>query len=326
MDRTGGPVSPEEAMGRAAQATLEQEFRKLRKKLEGARRGDPESVHDARTLIRRLRVGLGIMGRTAFEPACTGRLERALQGVEHALGPTRDDDVFLAHLDRWAARAAAHDRADVAPLRRRMVARRKRNARRVAQDLDRKPARQAIRRLRAFLADPSAAALEPPGNPAKSEPALVRHFIHDVTWRAYEEVLAYDTRESFDVGAVHKFRSACRRLRFTLDFFDGATADAATVVEPLYALQTRLGELHDHALAAQRIERWLARGRVPKTPGVLAYLAARAHSRDLLLAEFDAERRAMLAGSFRVALFHVITGARIRTKAGYGGLRLVPAA
>jgi len=44
---------------------------------------------------------------------------------------------------------------------------------------------------------------------------------------AYEEALAYDTRAVDDLDVIHKFRSACRRLRFTLELFEARRATRA---------------------------------------------------------------------------------------------------
>src|SRR5579864_5482031 len=100
-------------MAEAMRTTLEPWARKLKKRLRKARRGDADGVHDSRTLLRRLRQGLAIMGSSVFDPEVIDDLRRGLRRVEHALGPTRDDDVMIAHLHRYLRRAGAGTRRSI---------------------------------------------------------------------------------------------------------------------------------------------------------------------------------------------------------------------
>jgi CHAD domain-containing protein len=269
-------------------------------------------------------VGLEVMGGTAFEAAPTRSAARALRDVERALGPTRDDDVLVEHLDRWLEGAEARRSAQAAPLRERVRKQRTKHARALARALERKPARAAMRQLRRLLEHPEEAATRPPANAARTAPNLVRHFVRRVAWQAYEEVLAYEVRGTEDIDVAHKFRSACRRLRFTLELFEGATHGIESIVEPLHALQSRLGDLHDHAVAVARVKKWLAHSRLPRTPAIVDYVEQRARARGALLAEFEALRASVSALPFREALFQALEGPSARP--GQGRLRLVPAA
>jgi CHAD domain-containing protein len=327
-------VNPDEPMILAMKAALEPLAKRLRENLRDARRGDADAVHDSRTLIRRLRVGLDVMGNTAFDGTVTNGVARGLRGIERALGPTRDDDVLLEHLDRWLEGVDPDIGAGAAPIRDRLRRVRTRHASALDEHLRRKAARKTLRQLRDLLAHPARASVSPPKNAARVPPTLVHHFMHGQVWRAYEEALAYDVRNTADVGIIHKFRSSCRRLRFTLELFTGATQNAGAVVELLHALQDRLGDLHDHAVAAARIRRWMSRSRVPKTAAARQYLAERLRAQSALVAEFDTERRAFAARQVRLALFTLLNGegarpARSRalpTDTRHAPLRLVPAA
>jgi CHAD domain-containing protein len=183
-----------------------------------------------------------------------------------------------------------------------------------------------VRNVRRFLSDPACGAVSPPRNPAKAVPTLVRHFLPDETWRAYEEVIAYETllrtpRGNLEV--IHKVRSSCRRLRYALELFaDALPRGARDVVVALRALQDRLGDLHDHAVAVDRIERWLARGKLAPTPALESYRAHRAAQRDDLRAEFDAEWRALTGDAFRYTLSHLVSGEMRRGRPN-GAVRLV---
>jgi CHAD domain-containing protein len=151
----------------------------------------------------------------------------------------------------------------------------------------------------------------------------VRHFVPDVTWRAYEEVLAYEMRLPADFDVIHQIRSACRRLRYLLELLAGALpAGADDIVEELRSLQDRLGDLHDHVLAIARIESWVARGRIGKGPALEAYLVHRWRERDRLRSEFDAEWRALTGNAFRFALSHLVSGEMAHGRPN-GAIRLV---
>jgi CHAD domain-containing protein len=299
----------DEPISEALHGALQGPIDKLKKRLRKARRGDPDAVHDARTTLRRLREGLVAMSRTVFDAAVVGKLEQGLHAVEAALGPTRDDDVLLADLDRWISRARRDDRRDLAAVRDAVCQRRRRHMRRVARELRRDRLGRHIRRTRRWLEGmPRDVSLRAAPAP-KATPNLVRHFVPDLTWRAYEEVLAYEMRLPADFDVVHKVRSAARRLRYLLEMLEGALPPGACdIVEALRALQDRLGDLHDHVEAVARLEAWVARGKVANSAALESYLAHRRRERDRLRREFDGEWRALTGDPFRFGLSHLVSG------------------
>jgi CHAD domain-containing protein len=314
-------MRPDEPMAEALRVALETRARKLKKLLRKAGRGDVDAIHDTRTTLRRIREGLVVMGRTVFDPSRVARLERGLHDVERTLGPTRDDDVLAADLDAWLKRASRHTRTELASFHAFLSRRRRRAARRLSRALARGRTTKPVRKARRFLRRVQATT-SPPRNPAKAVPTLVRHFLPDETWHAYEEVLAYETRLPGDLDVIHKVRSSCRRLRFALELFADALPPAAEdFVDALRALQDRLGELHDHAVAVDRIDGWLARKKVPSSPSLEAYRKSRIAERDRLHGEFESEWRAITGDPFRFALSHLISG-EIGTSRPNGAIRL----
>jgi CHAD domain-containing protein len=302
-------MRPDEPMAEALRAALEEHALKLKKRLRKAARGDADAIHDARTTLRRIREGLVIMGRTAFDPVRTSRLERQLHDVEQTMAPTRDDDVLAADLDGWLKRASRGARRQLAPFHAFLDRRRRRDARRLSRDLTRGGVPKHVRKTRRFLRGHPRGMTPPPHNPAKATPMLVRHFLPDETWRAYEEVLAYETKLPANFDVIHQVRSSCRRLRYAIELFAGALpAGAKELMRALRSLQDRLGELHDHAVAVARIDDWLARGKVKASPALDAYRTNRVAKRDRLRAEFESEWRALTGGPFRVALSHLVSG------------------
>jgi CHAD domain-containing protein len=317
-------MQPDQPMAEALRAAVDAHARKLKKRLRSAARGDADSIHDARTTLRRIREGLVVMGRTAFDPSQTAPLERQLHALEQTMADTRDDDVLAADLGSWLKRASRRDRRELAPFRAFLRRRRRRDARRLSRELTRGRTTKPVRKTRRFLRGRARAASPPPHNPAKAVPTLVRHFLPDQTWRAYEEVLAFEARLPADLDVIHQVRSSCRRLRYALELFAGALPRAAEdVVRALRALQDRLGDLHDSAVAVARIDDWVARGKVPASPALEAYRATCVAKRDRLRAEFDSEWRALTGDGFRFALSHVVSG-EPRDSGRRRAVRLIP--
>lgn len=150
----------------------------------------------------------------------------------------------------------------------------------------------------------------------------MRHFLPDEAWRAYEEVLAYETRLPAGVEVIHKVRSSCRRLRYALEIFAGALPSAAEdFVEELSSLQDTLGELHDHAVAVDRIDAWVMRGKFRLTGALEAYRAHHVAERDRLRAGFEPAWRALSGDRFRFALSRLVSG-EIRASRPDGAIKL----
>jgi CHAD domain-containing protein len=302
-------MRPEQPMTEALRLGLEAHAGKLKKRLRKAARGDVDGVHDARTTLRRLREGLLILGRTGCDPYRAAELERGLHDVEQALGATRDDDVLAADLEAWLRKSPRATRAELAPLHALIQRRRRRDARSLSRELERGRTKKHIRNARRFLRGQGDIGAASRPKRAKAEPTLVRHFVPAETWRAYEHVLAYETRLVADLDVIHKVRSSCRRLRYALELFAGALPRGAQgIVDALRTLQERLGELHDHAVAVDRLKRWVQRGKVRASPSLDAYIAERTLRRDRLRREFESEWRALTGNDFRFALSHAVSG------------------
>ena len=315
---------PSEPLEEALRSVSRDGARKLRKRLRKAAKGDEKAVHDARTAIRRLRQTLLVMGRTAFDRQAAERLSTRLKDVERTLGPVRDDDVLLDSVRRWRKGAPRALGSGIEPLEKRLVRQRKKHARSLVNDLARKRIRRTMKRVWQLEQGRRPPTLPPPGNPLNAVPALVRHVVADQTWRAFDQVLAYDTRvPTADLGVMHKVRAACRRLRYLLELFDGALPGGARdVVAALRELQDRLGTLHDHVVALDTIRAWLDGGRIRPSDAIDAYVQARTEARDRLRDEFEREWRSLTSHAFRHAIGQIASG-EMRGRPD-GAVRLVP--
>ena len=273
---------------------------KLRKRLEKAHRGKSKGVHDARTELRRIRSELDTMGHTAFDDRVTSELCERLHDTERALAKARDADVLLSDLESYVEKrkGEADGLDDVCA---RLAKRRKSGVKRARAALGGR-ARDAIVRAVKRATKPKHVVIAQPKNPAKAAPELVRHFTHREVWRRYEALRAFDARLPADTETLHALRSACRGLRYTLETFQGASPDLAPIARDLHERQDEIGELHDHQLAIELLEKWRAKGRIAPSRGLDAYLERRAKARDDLRHMAESRWLALLGAKFRLRL------------------------
>jgi len=291
----------DETMARAMREEIEGRVRKLRKRLAKAHAGKVEGVHKARTELRRIRAEIDTMGHTAYGSAVMERLADRLHEAERALGKTRDTDVLLADLRAYVRRAPRKEARSLAPVCARLAAKREASAKDARAALDKRTRRQLERALEHGVRRKNVVALQPK-NPARAAPELVRHFTHQEVWRRYEAMRAYDARLPADVETLHALRSACRDLRFTLEAFEGALPGLEPIARSLHALQDEMGELHDHQVAIDRLERWRRKGKIKTTRALDRYLARRADARDELRSRSEPRWLAVLGEEFRARL------------------------
>lgn len=285
-------------MDEALRADLRARMSKLRKRLKKAHRGTSKGIHDARTELRRVRSELDTMGHTAFDRRVTSELCARLHDTERALAKARDADVLLCDLRKWVKK---HAKDGLDPVCAKLEARRTRGMKEARAALNGRT-RAAIVRAVKRATKPKHVVLEQPKNPAKAFPELVRHFTHREVWRRYEAVRAFDARLPADVETLHKLRSACRQLRFTLETFQGASPDLSPLARDLHERQDEIGELHDHELAIELLERWRAKGKIAPSRALDAYLERRVHARDELRRMAESRWLSLLGAKFRLRL------------------------
>jgi CHAD domain-containing protein len=287
-------------MDEALRDDLRGRISKLQKRLKRAHRGKSKGIHDARTELRRVRSELDIMGHTAFDERLTSQLCERLHDTERALAKARDADVLLSHLQSHCRKHKGEAQGlDVVCAR---LAKRRARGVKEARGALRGNARDAIVRAIRRATKPKHVVITPPKNPAKASPELVRHFTHAEVWRRYESLRAFDARLPADVETLHKLRAACRQLRFTLETFEGASPDLAPIARDLHERQDEIGELHDHELAIQLLERWRAKGKISASRGLDAYLERRAKTRDDLRRVAESRWLSLLGAKFRLRL------------------------
>src|SRR5688500_16767070 len=89
---------------------LRHRLQTLLEAMPAAQAGDVRSVHQARVATRRLREALPVL-RASLDPSALNRARLQVREMTRALGPVRELDVALQHLDEFANRGLLSDRA-----------------------------------------------------------------------------------------------------------------------------------------------------------------------------------------------------------------------
>src|SRR5918993_6082683 len=89
---------------------LKQRLEPILETMPAAQAGDVRSVHQARVATRRLREALPVLGG-AIDTAAVIQLRRQVRRMTRALGPVRELDVALLHLEEFAKRGVVSARA-----------------------------------------------------------------------------------------------------------------------------------------------------------------------------------------------------------------------
>ncbi|HEX2916572.1 MAG TPA: CHAD domain-containing protein [Chloroflexia bacterium] len=308
------PMSGDAPLAEAGRGFLYHQYHKLRKAEPVAREGsDPEGVHDMRVATRRLRAGLQILEGTVYRPKKAERFRRQLRALANALGDTRDTDVFIQHLEKYAENLSEAERAGLEPLFSQLHERRRHSGKAMLKTLDSPKTEKLFDKLKTFVTTEGAGVLEDRAGKNEVAPSLVRHFAGSAIWQRYEEVLAYETEVkptssvSAPVATLHRLRVACKHLRYTLEFFEDALPpEASELHDQLVEVQDDLGELHDNQVALEMATPLI---KADKDNQVLkAYRDSREEEMEKLYADF-AQKWQVLAGTeFRRKLAAAIAG------------------
>jgi triphosphatase len=209
---------------------------------------DPEALHVLRVSARRIETTLGI-----FEPYLPRTLVRqrpAWKSLVRTLGTVRDFDVQLDGLAAFASDLQGRDAAPLASLRERLEAERRVARSRMLSMLDRSSTRRLVHGMLAALARPVTARVTA-DNPvaATVAPRLIR--------RAYRKLrkTARTARADGTAAAHHALRGRAKRLRYTIESFDGFYGDdARRMLKAVRRLQSCLGSNQDAHVAAGRFK------------------------------------------------------------------------
>jgi CHAD domain-containing protein len=283
-------------------AALESLVRRARKRCKRARRrGTPQSIHAARTSLRRAEAAIEVIEVLRLVPTkLARRTVHALHVLERAMGDARDDDILIATVQSMGSENEYGLREILHRLRRH-----RRRAFHALRDVLRDGSSdRTFRRARRLARSRISATQSSSMRPSDARPVLVRHRVTEALAHAFADILAYDTHllAGFDDDLIHGVRARARTLRYILELFNGALPPSADrLTTELRTLQARLGELHDHAFAAARVRRWFDQGKLSVTNETVALLTREEKAHDRKRAGFAREWRA-LEGGFRKRL------------------------
>ena len=250
---------------------LKQRLSSLLDAMPAAQAGDVRSVHQARVATRRLREALPVLG-TSIDAQELKRARRQVRRMTRALGPVRELDVALSHLDELAARNLVSSRAVAAV--RQSLARERLACRRTMLDAI-SPGR--LERLRQRLRHVSH------GPPPAAGGATALDRAHRRVARRARRLTAIIGRTGglYLPERLHAVRVATKKLRYALEVERELKRSRATArIEQLKRLQDLLGEIRDFEVLIDR------------TRQVQAELA---HSDRAMALELDALVRALEA-------------------------------
>jgi CHAD domain-containing protein len=207
-----------------------------------AQTGDTRSVHQARVATRRLREALPVLRATVNAEALI-RVRRQVRNMTRALGPVRELDVSLAHLDELATTNVVSPRALG---RMRTALARERAARR--RDMLATITPGKLERLRQRLGQVSSGPQKP------QSAATLEQARRQVVKRAGRLTAAIEHAGGLYLAdRLHAVRVAAKKLRYALEIERELRRSKATArVTQLKRLQDLLGRMHDFEVLIDR--------------------------------------------------------------------------
>lgn len=207
-----------------------------------AQSGDMDSVHQARVATRRLREALPVL-RTSVDNHALARVRQQVRQITRALGPVRELDVALAHLDELTASGPVSSRA-LGRLRQAIT--HERFARRREMLATITPGK--VEKLRQRLGQVSAGPETP--HPA----AAVEEAEGRVVRRAGRLEAAIQLAGGLYLAdRLHAVRIAAKKLRYALEIERELKRSKSTArITQLKRLQDLLGRIHDFEILIDR--------------------------------------------------------------------------
>ena len=215
---------------------LKQRLTTMLDAIPAAQAGDTRSVHQARVATRRLREALPVL-RTSVSGPALSRVRRQVRKMTRALGPVRELDVSIQHLDDLAAQNLVSQRA----LNRvRHALARERALRRREMLTAITPGK--LERLREGLGKVSS-------GPEATQPAATLDEARRQAARRARRLLHAVERAGglYLADRLHAVRVAAKKLRYALEIERELRRARSTArITQLKRLQDLLGRMHDY--------------------------------------------------------------------------------
>jgi CHAD domain-containing protein len=221
---------------------------------------DSEFLHDFRVAVRRTRSVLQ-EGRKVLPPEARTQFREGFKWLGDVTTPQRDADVHLLDFPGLVATVPPERAQALEPLRELLIERQAESHEQLVVDLRSLRRAQLGRDWATFIAGTGAWPADDGGEPGADAPDALRPAIVVAATRIHKAHtrLVRDGRSIDDdspAESLHDLRKDAKRLRYLLECFGSLfpSADVATAVKPLKALQDTLGTFQDtevqaHALA-----------------------------------------------------------------------------
>jgi CHAD domain-containing protein len=221
---------------------LKQRLTTMLDAMPAAQAGDSRSVHQARVATRRLREALPVL-RASVDATALARVRRQVRKMTRALGPVRELDVSMAHLDELATRNLVSPRA-LTCVRNALARERARRRREMLAAIT--PGR--LERLRERLGHVSR-------GPERPQPAAtLDEARRQVARRARRLAAATERAGSLYLpDRLHAVRVAAKKLRYAMEVERELRRSKGTArLTQLKRLQDLLGRMHDFEVLIDR--------------------------------------------------------------------------
>jgi CHAD domain-containing protein len=285
-------ILPDDPMSEAGRKVLYFHLLRMLKHEPGTRAGeDIEELHDMRVATRRMRSAFRV-----FAPYFKARVIRpyivGLRRTARALGAVRDLDVFMQKAQVYLDDLGSERTADLDPLLETWEEQRVQARKAMIDALDGAKYRDFAEAFQLFLETPGAGARRSDKIPPK--PMLVRHVAPQLIYTRWAGVQAFGPLlDAAPVSVLHALRIECKRLRYTLEFFQEVMGpESEQVINEVIGLQDHLGNLNDADVANALLSDFLFVPRRNGTaerviaPGVVAYLAVKQRELQSLIETF----------------------------------------
>jgi CHAD domain-containing protein len=291
-------VLPDDSMSEAGRKVLYYHLARMLQHEPGTRAGqDIEELHDMRVAARRMRSAFRI-----FAPYFKARVIRGyvvgLRRTGRVLGAVRDLDVFMERARSYLDVLPPERAGDLDPLLHVWRVQREQARGKMIDYLDGDRYRDFVDAFRLFLQTPGAGTRK--GDDIPPRPTRVNHVAPQLIYTCWAGVQAFGPLlDGAPVSILHALRIECKRLRYTIEFFEEVLApEAREAVAEVVRLQDHLGSLHDADVANALLSDFLFPVRGSKAPertqsdarviapGVVSYLAAKQSELQTLVATF----------------------------------------
>jgi CHAD domain-containing protein len=286
LERPG--IQPDDPMSEAGRKTFRFHFRRMLYHEPGTRLGeDIEALHDMRVATRRMRAAFRVFGDHFDAKAIAPHL-KGLKRTGRALGRVRDLDVFRERTEAYLATLSDSERHSLDGLLAAQDGRREAAREKMIDYLDGKKYRRFVEGFGEFVETEGMGSLPVAPNGGEPRPYRVCHVAPVTIYQRLAAVRAYDEWVSIPdppLTRLHSLRIACKRLRYTLEFFSEVLgSETKTVIKEVVTIQDHLGALQDAVVASSILQDLLTsaarveeRASQPQmsAPGMEAYLANR---------------------------------------------------